>query len=247
MSNRFALAWGTDGTESGRQFAWVSIGGVTLGEIPIDADDANLQKKQMVPLEEYGAKIQALIETKLGRPLTDREGRRGLEHRETRDELARLRDVEKWKNLLNPPPAPYTGNPYALRIAQEEEERERKSDPKMYDLKQAKLKWDADQKAAEEWAAKLADPKRQAAVQQATHNLVDLLFDERSFVTQGVIDEARFLLDFAKTGDLETLGNMTASLSKRLATVLLQQKASAQAEHERLQREIDRLNRPTDL
>jgi hypothetical protein len=193
---------------------------VTLGEIPIDADDANLQKKQMVPLEQYGAKVQAAIEAKLGRPLTDREGRRGLEHRETRDELARLRDNEKWKTLLNPPPAPYTGNPYDLRIAQEMEERERKTDPKLFDLKQAKLKWDTDQKAAKEWAAKLADPKRQAAVQQATHNLVDLLFDERPFVTQAVVDEARFLLDFAKTGDLETLGNMTNNLSKRLPALV---------------------------
>ena len=191
QERRYKLGWGSD-----------NVAELTLGKVYQDSRPYRTEidrRRAIDELSAIGDRKQAEIESRLGRPLTDQEGSEGVQHKERRDIGQQMADRQRYKDVLNlPPPPPLTeAETYRALVAQHEDDKAKEADPKGWELRQALKTAEAKEKAAADYKAMMADPKRPIALRAATTWLTEILFDPSA--TAAEVEHARFLLDLAWT------------------------------------------------
>ena len=111
--------------------------------------------------------LQNAIESKLGRPLTPEEARRGLAKQDDRAVLQRIEDHRRWEAIFAPPKPSEEANPYTIARLRREEDAERERDPAGYGLKQKEKEFAAEQVAKQRMQALASDPRRQRGTRRA--------------------------------------------------------------------------------
>jgi hypothetical protein len=148
--------------------------------------------KALEALDAHATKVIAAIETHAGRPLTDTELLRGVDHVETRTKSEQIADA-----MPDPQPRDAdVGNPFQYAIDRGWDKDARK-ESKAQAYKRKAAEWEIKKQAETDQAAFDADPKRQKAIAHAKRELDALRFDPSA--TAAEIEQAENRLHVAKT------------------------------------------------
>lgn len=185
---------------------------VDWSEFPFDPNASESREAALRAFDEHAIALQSAIEKNLGRPLTNLEMLRGVEHAEDQSVLER----EKTKSRYD---AVFAGqketepNPFKRLLAQHKAELKRQRDPKGAWIEEEADKWEAERVEEERQAKMAADPRRQTAVKHAKAELNAMRFDHR--IPASEIRAAEFRLRVAKQGDLKMYEHEVNEYRKR--------------------------------
>jgi hypothetical protein len=181
----------------------------------------------------------------LKRPLTDKEAVRGVEHVERRDYMRVVHDQQRQKAAFAPPPAPpmTEADKFRALIAQHEDEKAKKADPKGWELRKSLQEAETQEKAQADLKAKMADPKRPPAARAAADWLLQITFDPAA--SQEEVELAQWLWDYARFGSDWDMFNaeMARAYALRNAEIAKQSDADEAAYNKR-KAERERLSKP---
>lgn len=185
---------------------------VDWSEFPYDPESPGSKDAALRAFDEHAIAMQSAIEKNLGRPLTNREMMRGVEHVEDQSVLDRERTKDQYATVFAEQKE-VEPNPFKRLLAKHKAELKRERDPKGAWMEEEAEKWDAERAEEEHRAKMAADPRRQTAVKHAVAELSALRFDHR--VPASEIRAAEFRLQLAKQGDLKMYEHEVNEYQKR--------------------------------
>ncbi|HZZ29613.1 MAG TPA: hypothetical protein VFE46_16570 [Pirellulales bacterium] len=167
-------------------------------EFGFDPTNKSSRKAALARLNEHGTKVISTLESNAGRPLSDHELSRGVEHFDDRTRNERVAEftaqaMRQAKNEVA------RENPYQKALDSgfvDPERRETRRD--MYE--RCAREWDTKADAEAERLELESDPKRQRAVSHAKRELLEMRFDPHFTFSEIKAAEAR--LELARSGDL---------------------------------------------
>jgi hypothetical protein len=224
---------------------------VSLGNVYLDSRrfrNATEQQRARSELIGVANDKQSDIERKLGRPISDKEATRGVEHVERRDYMKVVHDQQRQKAAFAPPPAPpmTEADKFRALIAQHEDEKAKKADPKGWELRKSLQEAEAAEKAQADLQAKMADPKRPAAAKVAADWLLQITFDPAA--SQEELELAQWLWDYARLGSDWGLFNSEMSRAYGIRNAdIAKRNVQSEAEYNRQRAERERLSKPPQI